>query len=42
VLQGMGILYFALAANFWWLALCINVFEVYLRTPTTGRHACLF
>jgi multisubunit Na+/H+ antiporter MnhC subunit len=28
VLQGMGILYFALAANFWWLALCINVFEM--------------
>ncbi|ELR18066.1 Frizzled/Smoothened family membrane region protein [Acanthamoeba castellanii str. Neff] len=27
VLQGMGILFFGLAANFWWLALCINVFE---------------
>jgi hypothetical protein len=24
----MGIMYFGLAANFWWLALCFNVFEV--------------
>jgi hypothetical protein len=40
VLQGMGILYFALAANFWWLALCISVFEVQaLRAFSTTSHS---
>jgi hypothetical protein len=37
---GMGILFFGLAANFWWLALCINVFEVRpARSPYSLLHS---
>ncbi|ELR23350.1 uncharacterized protein ACA1_069340 [Acanthamoeba castellanii str. Neff] len=32
ILQGVGILYFALVSSLWWLALCLSVFDmVYLR-----------
>eukprot|EP01087_Luapelamoeba_hula_P008458 TRINITY_DN2108_c0_g1_i3.p1 TRINITY_DN2108_c0_g1~~TRINITY_DN2108_c0_g1_i3.p1 ORF type:complete len:426 (+),score=44.36 TRINITY_DN2108_c0_g1_i3:2-1279(+) len=28
VLQGMCLIYFALGANFWWVAICFNLFEI--------------